>query len=165
MRTALAIVWTFVGLMLAGATAHADDNLGYLFTTPAQRAVLDRVPVRDSSVVGEEPEELGAATPDAGRPPIRIDGVVSSSSGKSSVWINGAASNNNAKIKTGAIRSGKVDVLVGPSGTPITLKPGQSYEPDSGAVRDAASTATPNPAAGKCRSSKAADGEIRIVCD
>lgn len=151
-------------LLFAAASTRADDNFGYLFTTPAQRAVLDRLPVH-GTVTGEEPEALGADTPDTGRAPIKVDGVVSSSSGKTNAWINGAKPQDNKKFKTGAIKTGKVDVIVGPDDTRITLKPGQSYEPDSGKVRDNYQSGTPDPGAGKCRSSKADDGEINIVCD
>lgn len=151
--------------LVASPTTHADENFGYLFTTPAQRAVLDRMRLRDGGTVVEGTEALGALEPNTGRAPIKVDGVVSSSSGKTNAWINGAKPKDNQKFKTGAIKTGNVDVIVGPDGTRITLKPGQSYEPDSGKVRDTYQTGTPDQGAGKCRSSKNTDGEISIVCD
>jgi hypothetical protein len=147
------------------STTRADDNFGYLFTTPAQRAALDRLRLEEPGNAVEGHEPLGALEPNTGRAPIKVDGVVSSSSGKTNAWINGAKPTENSKFKTGAIKPGKVDVIVGPDGNRITLKPGQSYEPDSGKVRDTYQTDAPDPGAGKCRSSKNKDGEISIVCD
>jgi hypothetical protein len=155
----------FLTALLHTTPTRADDNFGYLFTTPAQRVALDRLRLDEPGAVVEGDVASGTPEANTGRAPIKVDGVVSSSSGKTSAWINGAKSKDNPKIKTGAIKSGKVDVLVGPSGTPITLKPGQLYEPDSGKVRDNYQTGAADPGAGKCRSSKNNNGEINIVCD
>ena len=144
---------------------HAADDLGYLFSTPAQRAALDRIPMgkRGGVVEGSDTNDAAPAESASAAASVKLDGVVRSSTGKTSAWINGATPKENSKYKAGKIDSGNVE-LVGPSGKRVTLKPGQSFEPESGTVRDTYQNGATS-GSGKCRSAKAADGEISIVCD
>jgi hypothetical protein len=68
--------------LLAAAPAVAEEELGRLFFTPERREALDR---RRQSGVSERVDLLDEA------PVLRIDGVVTRSSGKRTVWINGVA--------------------------------------------------------------------------
>ena len=67
--------------------AHADDELGRLFFTPERRQALDRQRQFNIQEKQEIPED----------PTFTIDGVVTRSSGKRTVWVNGVAQNDNEK--------------------------------------------------------------------
>jgi len=63
----------------------ADDGLGRLFFTPERRQNLDRQRQLNIQEKQEIPED----------PTFTINGLVTRSSGKRTVWINGAAQNEN----------------------------------------------------------------------
>jgi hypothetical protein len=67
--------------------AGAEEQLGRLFFTPERRQNLDRQ--RQLNIQEKEP------IPED--PTLTIDGVVTRSSGKRTVWINGVAQNENEK--------------------------------------------------------------------
>lgn len=67
----------------AAALAQSHDTLGRLFFTPEKRQLLDRQRDLNVQAQQETPED----------PTLTINGVVSRSSGKRTVWVNGAAQN------------------------------------------------------------------------
>ena len=67
--------------------AKADEELGRLFFTPERRQALDRQ--RQFNI--QEKQEIPVD------PTLTINGVVTRSSGKHTVWINGVAQNDNEK--------------------------------------------------------------------
>ncbi len=71
-----------VGLAVC-PTASAEDELGRLFFTPERRQHLDRL--RQFNI--QQKEEIPAD------PTLTINGVVTRSSGKRTVWVNGVAQN------------------------------------------------------------------------
>jgi hypothetical protein len=79
-----------LGVLLAGATAPAaaqeSGGLGRLFFTPERRQLLDRQRELNIEAQQEVPDD----------PTLVINGVVSRSSGKRTVWINGVPQNDNA---------------------------------------------------------------------
>lgn len=87
-RIALAALLCILGT-LAGLCppAQADEELGRLFFTPERRQTLDRQ--RQLNI--QETQEIPAD------PTLTINGVVTRSSGKRTVWINGVAQNENEK--------------------------------------------------------------------
>ena len=80
-----------LGLLTLIATfcppAWAEDTLGRLFFTPERRQALDRQRQFNIEEKQEAPED----------PTLTINGVVTRSSGKRTVWINGVAQNDNEK--------------------------------------------------------------------
>lgn len=69
-------------LLLVAAGVHAEE-LGRLFFTPQQRALLERGQVPDAPGT---PDETGKpASPDT----LTIDGIVQRHGGERTVWING----------------------------------------------------------------------------
>jgi hypothetical protein len=148
------------------ASVHAGE-LDTLFTTPAQRAALDRVRIHagGDAVREEKHETANAPAPEApARTAIKVDGVVRSSSGQTITWINGARPGKDSKYQTEHTRTGEINLIVGADGRKVALKPGQTYDPDTGTVRDNAKSTAPNNSAA-CRSEKSAEGETRIVCE
>lgn len=102
------------------APTYGDEALGRLFLTPERREILDRQRALDtleSQTANEEPE-------------IRVNGLVSRSSGKRTTWINGQAQNDE-ETRTGVIarpdNQGAGRILIESSEDPRTsVKVGES---------------------------------------
>lgn len=164
MKRALLII---VVVMVSNTpSVQAADALGILFTTPHQRALLDRLSLNPGEeTVIEESAAAASAAPDQPVKKVKIGGLIVNSKGQSTTWLNhddGAAVTNADKtVKATAAQTGKVDVLIQREGKQISLKPGQEFDADTGKVRD-----TYQNAAGStnCRASKSADGETRVSC-
>ncbi len=77
--------WLFAlaGMVVPGPQAYAEEELGRLFFTPERRQNLDRQRQLNIQEKQEIPED----------PTLTINGVVTRSSGKRTVWINGIAQN------------------------------------------------------------------------
>lgn len=71
------------GALVAPALAQTQAPLGRLFFTPEKRQLLDRQRDLNVQAQQETPED----------PTLTINGVVTRSSGKRTVWINGVAQN------------------------------------------------------------------------
>ncbi|MBW8306835.1 MAG: hypothetical protein K0M46_08375 [Thiobacillus sp.] len=91
-----------MSLCLCGSGLAAQDLPGRLFYTPDQRAQLEAARARNVTQVRQ-------ATPDAGTPPpIRYDGVVIRSDGKTMRWVDGkpqTGASGVAGLKPGQIRA------------------------------------------------------------
>ena len=95
--------WIFsVSLCLCGSGFAAQDLPGRLFYTPDQRAQLEAARARNVT-------QLRQAAPDTGAPPpIRYDGVVIRSDGKTTRWVDGqpqTGTSGVAGLKPGQIRA------------------------------------------------------------
>lgn len=108
--------------MLALSCAQAQE-LGRLFFTPEERAALD---ARRRARLPDKP----TAAPAAASPVTRVDGFVRRSDGPSTVWVNGAASD---EAVPGS--DARVSVPVGERAR-VRLKPGQTLDRGTGEVRD-----------------------------
>jgi hypothetical protein len=128
---------------LAAGAVPADD-IGRLFTTPAQRASLDEL--RDMArlqVETPQPQPAPRAEPELPEPPaierLTVDGVVRPSSGPGVVWINGDLVQRSGVTREGLqveLEGGQPGVRVrlpGSTGS-VALKPGQQVEVRSGTV-------------------------------
>ncbi|HEY8608078.1 MAG TPA: hypothetical protein VIM12_13265 [Noviherbaspirillum sp.] len=101
-----------------------------LFSTPAERTAIDRL--RDQHRAGAT-----ASSPDQAPPPVTaettVDGVVRSSSGRSTVWVNQVP-----YLETPGKRGRAPEVPMPlPDGGSVRLRPGQTYDPEERRVRDA----------------------------
>ena len=161
---------TMAGLIPALALAagsHAQPSIGRLFSTPEQRAELDRIR-HDAEVAGEE-------TPDTLNPPLEmqhgseiaprartvtIDGILLRSDGHGVAWVNGvevvAGTTTPGGVRVGAVHARRRHVRIRMPGSQVgtELEPGQTidvvsgrvldaYEPRPAASRDAASPVGP----------------------
>ncbi|WP_342114854.1 hypothetical protein [Pseudoduganella sp. OTU4001] len=158
--------WAWPALLLllaAQAGAQSFVSMGRLFTTPGERAQLDAqrsqaiqsgtgalagvgAPAAAAEAVGAgaEPATLpGVAAPPgnagAGRVDeapqaagLRLDGVIRRSNGRDVMIINGEVQPTPSR---GALRGG---VRLQSEGRSVTLKPGQRYDPATGAIHEAA---------------------------
>jgi len=106
---------------LAPRPAAAYENLGRLFLTPQQRQDLDRrrqANVQESATTGD-----GQVT---------VNGQVSRSSGRTTVWINGVPQENTRQPRDPARVT-----LPGREGEPtVSLKVGQTLDKVRGEVKD-----------------------------
>jgi len=114
----------FIGallLVLASASATAQETLGRLFFTEQQRQDLDRrrqANIQEAAVVVDSS--------------VTVNGQVSRSSGKSTTWINGIPQTSTRKPQDPARAT-----LPGAEGEPsVTVKIGQTLDKVRGEVRD-----------------------------
>lgn len=132
-------------VLAAAAAAHAAAEpppIGRLFTTPAERASLDRL--RDAGGRAPEPAQVqgpavteaqAAPAPPPPPEPISVTGIVRRSDGTSVVWINGVPQTDQAVSRTEGGTPAATVML--PSGQRATLKAGQAVDVNTGAVGDA----------------------------
>lgn len=116
-----------VGLLLAASSPRADVA-GRFFYTPQERAALD----------AQRNKSIGPGT---GGEPITINGLVTRSSGKSTVWINSAPQNDHETTSGIAIigkqpAGGRVTVQLPNSAKPTGMKVGQTLDTGSGQIRE-----------------------------
>lgn len=119
-------------LVLVSAQASGQE-LGRLFFTPEQRSSLDarrkaRIPDKPAAVVVESPV-------------TRLDGYVSRSGGKSTVWVNGepipeGTQPDGLRVRPQRGNTGRVTVDIGENENQVDLKIGQSFDRGTGEVRD-----------------------------
>jgi hypothetical protein len=137
-------------LWLGGATAPAQAQvaLGRLFATPAERQAMEAnrgaseapppgsqgLPPEGQPIPGAEgmPQPAAPAAPEA----LVMNGVLRSSSGRSTVWLNDVPQSGarNKLSKRGAASPALTVTL--PSGKKVILKAGQRYDLNEGRVKD-----------------------------
>ena len=112
-------------LFLAGGeSAVAVDNLGRLFFTPQQRQDLDR---RRQANIQESTVTVNSF--------VTVNGQVSRSNGKNTVWINGVPQETSRKPTDPS----RVSVQGGEGEPSINLKVGQTFDKARGQVKDPSS--------------------------
>ena len=77
------LLLALAGMIAPWPGASAEEALGRLFFTPERRQILDRQRQLNIQEKNEIPDD----------PTLTINGIVSRSSGKRTVWINGVAQN------------------------------------------------------------------------
>jgi hypothetical protein len=120
--------------------APAQERLGRLFFTPAQRASLDVARsqrARTALATDEKTDQEATPVPQT----ITYSGVLRRSDGKTTVWINNQPVHDRQPAGGGTIvgrvrPDGSVTLQVPQSGRSVILKPGQSVELLSGAVEE-----------------------------
>ncbi len=129
---------------LALPAASAAPVLGRLFASPAERAEMETHRGSSAALMPQNGLPPGQAEPaaDPNAPPadgqappaLVMNGVLRSSSGRSTVWLNevpqSGAHNHFANRRGGAL------TVTLPSGKRIVLKPGQRYDLGEGRVKD-----------------------------
>lgn len=125
----------------------AAQDMGRLFTTPAERATLERLRVGGKAPAGPAGAASAAATaPEAvlpapleGEHVIEVNGTVRrSGSGRATTWVDSVAHNDNDQIEGGIVLArgagtGNV-VLTLASGKRVSAKAGQNVDAVSGKV-------------------------------
>ena len=107
--------------LLAAAASIRAEPLGRLFFTPERRAALERQ--RDLNI--QETQPIESAT-------VSLDGIVTRSSGRSTVWLNGKPQNEDTKgsgVRV-AVSPKQPDraIVTTDDDAPASLKVGQSID-------------------------------------
>lgn len=114
---------------LAPRAALAQD-LGRLFFTPEQRAALD---ARRKARLPDKPAVVAPS------PTTRIDGSVTRSSGRSTLWVDGTAVPDGTQPEGLRVRrerdASRVTVVVGDEGRRIDMRVGETLDRASGEVK------------------------------
>jgi hypothetical protein len=137
--------WPLLLCILASAGSAGAADLGRLFFTPAQRATLDSARRQNIRVdVGNETEQSAAPVPQH----ISVTGLVQRSDGKSTVWLNNRAVNEQQQTGGGIVvtadrKEQRVKLSVPESGRSVDLKVGQTVEVLSGTIAEGYSRQTP----------------------
>ena len=107
--------------------AAADESLGRLFFTPQQRQDLDRRRQANAQETATSANSL-----------VTVNGQVSRSLGKTTVWINGVPQENTRKPRDPA----RVTLPGGEGEPTVSLKVGQTLDKVRGEVKDPVEGAT-----------------------
>ena len=136
---------------LSGA-AFAADDLGRLFTTPAERAQLDEarraaplepLPVIAPQTRGAEPVEIEGA--------LTLRGVVKRGAGRSTAWVNdsntyeGDLDSPYRTVDKSGIAADQVSLKLPDGRASVKVKVGQTYEPASTRIRELGTAPEPAP--------------------
>jgi hypothetical protein len=128
LRTALLVVFA------ALSSPSWGEPIGRLFTTPDERAQLDR-----ARLTGLNKEK--ESTPTQQPQNLTLNGIVKRSSGKATVWINSSAQNETSfppgsKVRIAKTRLPYFPVWVPKTGKMVALKVGQTLNIDNGEIRE-----------------------------
>ncbi len=117
--------------VLAPAPAVAQE-LGRLFFTPEQRAVLD---ARRRQRLPDKPAPVAIS------PTTRVDGYVKRSRGKSTIWLDGNAIADGVRPDGIRVYRGsdptRVRIAVGDDNRRVTVRVGQTVDRATGEIKDA----------------------------
>jgi hypothetical protein len=121
---------------VAAAPADTGAGLGRLFTTPAERAAIDRlrgVSSPRAGAIAAGPAVIPLSSSDTRVPAsVRLQGVVRRSDGNDEVWLDGG----HIGVSSGVNAQGRVPVRVPGTDRRVWLKPGQVLDTATGAVRE-----------------------------
>jgi hypothetical protein len=142
---AAAVLSTELPAAAAAPLEPPAGPVGRLFSTPAQRAELDVK--RNNGTLGKPdtppaPVEQAPQAPPEPPAPLVLNGIVSRSGGKSTVWVNDEPQNGTPLAgAAGSQAQGRGAPaslsLRTQSGKAVRLKPGQRYDAAEDKVRDA----------------------------
>ncbi len=134
----VALLAVLTGLAVAPA-AHAQDGMGRLFFSPAQRAQLDIARQRNvrAPIQGEQPTEEAQPLPQE----VRLNGVIRRNDGRTPFWLNNKMVAPDAAILPGTVETrargdGSVTLSLPQTGRSVDLKVGQTVEALSGQIAE-----------------------------
>ena len=134
----------FATLLCAASLGAAGEDLGRLFSAPAERAAIDaarearRAPAAplDAAEFEAVDHASPATAPEVEPTPeaVTVNGYVARSAGPATVWVNGSDAAS-GRLTPPRDDGRRVQVPLG--GGQVTLKPGQSFDPGTRRVSDA----------------------------
>jgi hypothetical protein len=139
---------------LAPSTGCADETLGRLFYTPEQRARMDVARQHERSVKIDEEESVPQSAN------ILLNGVITRSDGKSTLWINNRIQNETSRAATVG-KGGEVRIVTPDAKRTVPLKVGQSIDLSSGQVEEIYRRPSPVHAPGKEAPPAATPGTVK----
>lgn len=142
------LLFALAAMVAPGPKTYAEEYLGRLFFTPERRQNLDRqrqLNIQEKQEISEDPT-------------LTINGLVTRSSGKRTVWINGVAQNDNEtpsgvavtpnKKEAGKVFVQSVDAPAGNTkvGNTVNRNTGESTDLLNGGRINIRRTTAPKPA-------------------
>jgi uncharacterized protein (DUF2147 family) len=144
------LIGAFLGLLvlIASVTAQsAEAPLGRLFFTPSDRTNMEIIrknsKAPDKVVKAEDIEEAvveeAASAVKKVSLPVVVNGYISRSDGKNTVWVNDRpmsekSSNQTVKVEKLRADKGQVKIVITDEKKAASLRPGQVYDPNSNKV-------------------------------
>ena len=141
----------FVALLWAMLVHAQESDFDRLFSTSAERQQLDylrhakKTPLRAEPVVESQPRIGMQTLPEpVEENTVALQGYVKRLDGKTStVWVNGKPIQENSsttEVSVGKLQpqSNRVGLRIKNSGRVLHLKPGQTFEPESGRIAESA---------------------------
>lgn len=139
-----ALALALAAASIAAPAAAPEFDRERLFTTAEQRAYLDEL--RNGTAVNRPPDQRPRqpAVPEREPEPppsVRLQGFVRRSGGPPAVWLNDRSTLAGDEVEGDLhVHSGRIEgstvVVVLPDGRSVRLKPGQTWDPESGRVID-----------------------------
>lgn len=130
-------------LLVSSQWVCAEDSFGRLFSTPKERVNLDYLRQTRKIVVPQTVEPIASPVQVLSLPKaVELQGYVKRSDGKQgTVWINQQAiqeGTKNSEIAVGHLpqQQNRVPIQINASGKVLTLKAGQTYDPETNRVRE-----------------------------
>lgn len=130
-------------LLVSSQLVCADESFGRLFSTSKERANLDYLRQTRKIVVPQTVEPTASPVQVLALPKaVELQGYVKRSDGKQgTVWINQQAiqeGTKNGEIAVGHLpqQQNRVPIKINASGKVLTLKAGQTYDPETNRVRE-----------------------------
>jgi hypothetical protein len=136
---ALALILLAASVLFSGPAA-AQEKLGRLFFTPAERDALDAQRKVAGNLANRPVAQKGPELPKA-LPPrmVTLNGVVRRSDGETTIWVNNQAVHERFRdvdVMPGSITRETVSVRLQGSGRQVKLKVGQSVDSSTGEVEE-----------------------------
>jgi hypothetical protein len=135
----LAVILLAASALYPGLTA-AQDKLGRLFFTPAERNALDAQRKVAGDLANRPVAQKGPEIPKAPPPRmVTLNGVVRRSDGETTIWVNNQAVHERFQevdVLPGSITAKSVSVKLPGSGRRVKLKVGQSVDSSTGEVEE-----------------------------
>lgn len=146
-------LYAFMANALTPAHAAPDDDFGRLFSRQNERKNLDVLRQNQKLKVitpqdNAQPEPTAEAAPIELPAPVTLQGFVKRSDGKSTLWVNNKAVQEDSSVdnvhigklgkraEKNKIGADSVNVKIPANGKQIRLKAGQRYEPETNEIRE-----------------------------
>lgn len=131
-----------IGLLLSGSVS-AQQAMGRLFLTPAERQALEQLRHHEAAPA---PEPSRAIVPPVieQQQTVTVNGWVRRSDGVATAWINGNSTYDGnsteipAVVDRAGLKRGRIRIQADGEQS-FDLKPGQTYDPATGAISDVVS--------------------------
>ena len=144
-RRLLLGLWAFCTVAKAAPPDGPAQVPGRLFTTPEQRAMLDRLRATPPKVQRRSRKAAAserAVTSTGPKKPVAIGGIVQRSQGPNTVWVDavplteGGVTQEGIRVEPAARPAGEVYLRAPDAQRRVGVKPGQRYDPVKGLVTE-----------------------------
>ncbi|MEO8037186.1 MAG: hypothetical protein ABI794_00360 [Betaproteobacteria bacterium] len=153
--------WLLIMLMVIPGFAGAQEKLGRLFFTPAERASLDRQRKLAGDLASRPAVKKEAVGPRTAAPPkmVTLNGIVRRSDGETTIWVNSQPMHEDfgeVEVSPGSITREGIAVQLPGIDRRVKLKVGQTVDATTGRIDETYQRASRDAAAAPVDESAAA---------